>query len=497
VAKDWIIILLIALCAAIPRVYSLGHASLWFDEIWSWRVSNQSNLGGVFQMLKEDIHLPSYFVVTFFFLKLFGDGEFAMRLPAAIFGILSVPALYILGRRIFGRLVGLMAALMLIFSEFGFYYSQEARPYTMMLFLGIVTSYLWFQLYDRVFVQGTNSKKLEIGLWVMLAISCMTHYFSVLFTLFQLGIFAYFALKHRRGRKILAAYVAGLAILGALWVPMLMLQLKNLHSWTAAISIPDATWVFLRLSFGGSALGRFTIWFDGLLAVVGLFFLYRKGNSLLRSERKSEMALCCVLAILWLGPFIVVELVSIKIAPIFVDRYLLYSLPFAMLLVSYQITRIRVPKEALIGIILLISVLPAYFSETNEKWFSAPERNELGDWRSVAQKIKMATPPAGKTVVYVVSDRLGVAQYYLSKYAPNLKVAGEVENPEQVDRAYQNVVSENPDYIVFFYGQVLQKPVMQAYTKSIVYLLKNFGTPRIIVYDRVHPVGALLFTVHH
>jgi 4-amino-4-deoxy-L-arabinose transferase-like glycosyltransferase len=46
-------------------------------------------------------------------LRLFGWTPFALRLPSAVFGTLALPATYILGRRLFGPVAGVLAALLL------------------------------------------------------------------------------------------------------------------------------------------------------------------------------------------------------------------------------------------------------------------------------------------------------------------------------------------------------------------------------------------------
>ena len=42
--------------------------------------------------------------------KAFGDGELAVRIPSIIAGTLVIPALYLLGRELYDRRTGLVAA---------------------------------------------------------------------------------------------------------------------------------------------------------------------------------------------------------------------------------------------------------------------------------------------------------------------------------------------------------------------------------------------------
>jgi uncharacterized membrane protein len=58
---------------------------------------------------------------------LFGDSGAALRLPAALFGVASLGAVYALGREVVGRREGLLAALALAFSYQHVWFSQNAR----------------------------------------------------------------------------------------------------------------------------------------------------------------------------------------------------------------------------------------------------------------------------------------------------------------------------------------------------------------------------------
>jgi uncharacterized membrane protein len=494
---DWGIIITLSVLAGILRFYALGYSSLWFDELWTWRVSH-SGFEGLFQGLTDDIHLPNFFLIEVVLIKLFGDSEFVLRFPAAIFGILSVGAIYVFGRRLFGRNVGLMSAILVAFGERTFYYSQEARPYSMMLFLGIVTSYLWFKLYERLMVEDAPPGKLPIGLFVMLAISCFTHYFCVLLTLFQITIFAYLAFRRKRGRKILMYFCAGLVVLAAMWVPVLQLQLQNLFSWTELATFSDALRDMLVFTFGGTYMSHKAGFAFGIVLAVCCFgFLLRDENEVLRKESKSEFELNLVLVLLWAVPFLFSQIVSMTITPIFVDRYLLFTLPFAFIALSFQLSRLKIPKLGHIALVLCLVALPAYFDEKIIHWFTEPNRSSLGDWRQVITETKLGIPSDGKTVALAVTERAGVAQYYFGKLIPGVEIAGMADTRKAVPQAIQAVVKENPDHILLFYGEASQSEQRETVVRVGGILQHMFGKPRMISYKQGRPIGSMIFDVHH
>jgi hypothetical protein len=496
--KDWSIIIILFGVAVILRFASLGHASLWFDELWTWRVCDQPNLAGLFQKLKEDIHLPSYFLITYGFIKAFGNGEAALRAPAAIFGSLSVPAVYVLGRRILGRFAGAGAAVYLCFGEVIFYYGQEARPYSMMMFLGIVSSYLWYQLYERIFVTEAPAGRLALGLWTILALSCLTHYYCVLLTIFQFGIFGYFAVRRSRGRRVLAVLAFGLLLIGAAWAPVLLEQMRHLFSWTQQYPFADEMKRFLSFTFGGLGFaGTASTVFSGVVALVPLLFAFTKGGKLLLPESKREYDLCLILVMLWFLPMAFSEAVSLTVKPILVDRYLIFCVPFAALALAFQIQRLSIPTWARASTVLLLCLAPSATLQAVSRWYTQPERKAQGDWRRVADQIQTSSPKEGKTAVLAVTERLGVERYYFDRLAPGLILAGEASKLGEVEQAIRDVQAQRPDHVWLFFGQCQQPEQKKAYFDAYMRLQEMYGQARISLLQRGVPMGALLFDVKH
>ena len=114
---------------AVLRLIALGHKSFWLDEIasvvivrmtgnsfWSWVWRSEGNMALYYIMLRPWLH--------------FGLGEASVRMLSVLPGIASLPMMYLLGTRLFGRRVGLLAALFLTLSTCSVVYSQEARGYS-------------------------------------------------------------------------------------------------------------------------------------------------------------------------------------------------------------------------------------------------------------------------------------------------------------------------------------------------------------------------------
>ena len=70
-------------------------------------------------------------------------GEWTLRFPSVVFGVLTVPLMWAVGRRLMGRGAGVAAAWLTAVHPLYVYYAQEARMYTQLVFLSILAGYLF------------------------------------------------------------------------------------------------------------------------------------------------------------------------------------------------------------------------------------------------------------------------------------------------------------------------------------------------------------------
>jgi uncharacterized membrane protein len=82
------------------------------------------------------VHPPLYFWLLHYWRLISGDSEFGLRLLSVMFGLLTIAAAYLLGKRINGRFTGLLAALFMTISRFDISWSQEMRMYALAALLG-------------------------------------------------------------------------------------------------------------------------------------------------------------------------------------------------------------------------------------------------------------------------------------------------------------------------------------------------------------------------
>jgi len=116
------------LVATALRFYHLGHQSLWVDEIFTWRAAAPFAPLPLSDLL-ADLHGPLVSGIIHVWISIFGDSEFALRVPLSLASIALVPAVAHLARRAAGERAFLPAAWLVALSPFAVWYGQELRNY--------------------------------------------------------------------------------------------------------------------------------------------------------------------------------------------------------------------------------------------------------------------------------------------------------------------------------------------------------------------------------
>src|SRR5215204_3975358 len=141
-------LLAILLVALLLRVFQLDAESLWLDEATSVYIGNHGFVQILGEMSIQNRHPPLYLLLLHYWMQLFGDSEFSVRLPSVFFGVFSVGMLYKVGTLLFDKWIGLISAFIMTISAYQIYYSQEARAYTMTVLLALISFYFFLKLFE-------------------------------------------------------------------------------------------------------------------------------------------------------------------------------------------------------------------------------------------------------------------------------------------------------------------------------------------------------------
>jgi Dolichyl-phosphate-mannose-protein mannosyltransferase len=454
----------LALRLAVPR-------GIWLDEAISIHQARLS-LHDLFRNLYNgDRQPPLYHLTLWLTIRAFGHGEFAVRLPSLIAGTLVIPVLYELGRELYDRRTGLIAAAFAAVSPVLIWYAQEVRMYEFVALFGLLA--LLTQL--RAIRNGTM---LNWAAYILATAALLwSHYFGLLLILVQQLIFVGVLVHRRRSGQPIRTLALGFAYCTAILVmqlvPLLVFAHHQYEVTSGAAGSPSGTYDLLSF-YSVLANMAWSLWgyqpdaTTVLLAAMWPLFLLGSLVLLGRGGSRQTMGLAAAAIAL------VVLLIAVSAfdRSLFEIRNFLILVPLVLLLIARLITGwIRKPTAQLLvaGGVMLTLVVGLADQQLNKA------NPRLFDFRGAIQDIKANAGP-NSLVLYEPSDM----RYVLEYYAPELRSqplsepvsAGREGSPVfvlasfQKDKAFFNETNKVVGQLTFFRT-----------------LVRRFKTPQTLVWE--------------
>jgi len=124
------------------RLYKLGSQSFWFDEAGVAMAAVSPTLSGALEVVRSHAAaMPLDYVIAWLMAHVSLD-EGWLRLPSAIWGILTLFVGYKFYRQITNERTSLISVLFLAISPMLIYYSQELRFYAALCFFYLLVTWL-------------------------------------------------------------------------------------------------------------------------------------------------------------------------------------------------------------------------------------------------------------------------------------------------------------------------------------------------------------------
>lgn len=257
---------LITLLALLLRLADLGRPSLWFDEALEWSRATGPLATTLFgQPLDHD---PPLLPLVFHAWLRLGDSELWLRLPAVLAGSAAVALTGAWAARLFGRRVGLLAALFGALAPVAVYYGQELNQYAWVLLLTVAS--LW--ALERL--RASGERRAWFGYGAIAALGLATYY-GMVFPLAAQGLYLLrWAWRRREAAtwRRLAAYVLACGLVCAgLWVLGLEARIGIPHA-VRRWGWPDPAneWAFFHDVFWREVLVFYLLPFSGGPALVAV-----------------------------------------------------------------------------------------------------------------------------------------------------------------------------------------------------------------------------------
>ena len=432
--KPWAVVALLTALGAILRLIQIDFQPLWFDEGYSFYFAS-SPIPELIAGTAVDIHPPLYYLILKGWMALFGAGVVQARLLSATIGTVTIPLLYLLGRRLAGQSTGMWAAALLTISPFHVYYSQEVRMYGLVTLLSLLAGFMTLRAIDRVKPAG-----LWIGAGASIAAALYTQYYAIFV---PIALTVYLLWRRERLRECAWRWALTLAGAALAYLPWLLYAAPRLIVYVQYKvgmdkDLPLSPLEFLRrvlVAFGAGHVEGWLAghWWLGLLlpamALGGLLYvanLHRSGRLAAIPQEERPLAFAFTsLSIPMLGAYLVNLLAPFN--PPRSERLLLLALPAFCLLVAYTLARIQSaehPGKSAGG--ALVASIALIVSATSLLAFYTTPRYEEDDYQPVASEIEARSRP-DDAIICVFPWQIGYFEAYLSQPMPAL-----VETPGEI-----------------------------------------------------------------
>ncbi len=467
----FLVLLCVVLATFTLRAFRLDFQSLWYDEAFSVYLAH-FNLGEIAARTAADIQPPLYYYLLHLWLALAGDSEFSARFVSLFFGVLTVPLMYALARRLFPAPnqvgVGLIGALLAMLSPLYLWYSQEARMYTLITFLLLLSSYA---LVRALHARG-RPRRWEWVCFTMANVAAVyTHYFAFAVIAFQLLWVILTSLNFRaRGHvlKLQTLKPAGASFAAILlaflpWTPFVVARFgQDASYWQGALKVDEALrHILINFTMGESVLeaqalwialawlaflvvGWLASWFAGALGARRQPAVQARTDSLVPSSGSAFLLLYLVVPLALL-------LVLFYRNPKFNARYLMIASPAFLLLLAFVLTRVwsltrhvspitshesrlpspvsrlpshrkasrrDIPRLVLFFLPFAFLLLTCLYSDANAYFDPAFTK---ADFRQVAQYIDAHLQP-GEAIILTSGHLFPAFDYYYHGAAPQIRL---------------------------------------------------------------------------
>jgi mannosyltransferase len=326
----WLLVLILV-AALLIRVLAASRSRLWFDEIYTLWVARRP-LPDLLRTVASDIHPPLHYLMVWGWRAIGGESDVWIKSLSIVIGLATVWLVYAIGRDLFARDTGLIAAAVLALHPAHVAFSQESRSYALLFFLlALAEGCAWRWVVTR-------STHRAVGFVLAGTAALYTHYLAAP-VLACVGLWGLVVLRReRRAAMIWLGLHAAIALLFLPQLHTVLTQLARLRAdrWVKPASLVGLLNLFRLLSFSRTLVIVPLI----TLAILPLFD---------RGGRRAA-------ALMWLGslvPALALWGAAMLGAGVFVERYMLFALPAWCVLLAAGVTGprsmwVRVPALALL-----------------------------------------------------------------------------------------------------------------------------------------------------
>ena len=337
------------------RLYRLGAQSLWYDETVSLLLAHKS-IPALTAHTARDIHPPLYYYLLHFWIKAAGDSEFSVAFFSLWCGVLLLALVYRFSRRLFGEYAALIACILVAFSPYNLWYSQEVRMYTFGACLGLFAA-------ESLLRSLAEPARLKPWLAYSLAAAASLYtLYYLAFLLVTLTLFSLWVGLRRWGKSYVWPWIGAQALALALYFPWFGIAFRQAtdppvppwRTFTPLAQVLTVSWSALSL---GHSVEPGKIWpFLALTLALYIIGVWPSGQD--NSYGLSAVERSAFLVLYTFGPLAIIQSLS-YFTPLYHPRYLFPYSPFFYIALAHGLAKLR-SKRALALSLLLIGVVSGW-----------------------------------------------------------------------------------------------------------------------------------------
>lgn len=325
----WGSLALITCLGAFLQLHAIAAKSLWLDEGSSITMARLDWFNFLRILWRREMNMVLYYLLLRGWLHL-GDSVSWIRGLSVVFAIASIPAIFLLGRKMLGTYFGLISALLLSINAFQVRYAQEARSYSLLVLLVIASTYC--------FISAIDSKRRPDWNWYIAtsSLAIYAHFFAVLVVISHWIALRLIVASGGINTSESRTQFRRAAKLIALWTLPIWIFIATTGAgpiaWIPRPGLSDIVGLLKKLS-GNAGTSLLVLYSACVVAGLAMGVASVKQR---RQDSRSYIVLSCWLFV----PLLIVLLVSIA-RPVFAPRYLMISLPAWVMLAAASIASIK------------------------------------------------------------------------------------------------------------------------------------------------------------
>jgi 4-amino-4-deoxy-L-arabinose transferase-like glycosyltransferase len=488
--RPYPILVLLLLLAFALRIYRLPQLSLRADEATTVFEASVEWNELLRSLGKPGPHQPLYLLLLHGWMRLAGNGELAVRYLTLICGVLLLPLVYVLGRRLFPDeppMVALWACLLVAINPLLIWDAQDNRMYPLLAVFN-AASFYW----SLSALQHRGGWMCWLGYVASTTLALYTHYLAVFLVLTENVVWAVLIWSRPRRWQRIGRWVTAQAAVALLFAPWMLRTATTVSQYSTDFLPLVQGGEMLQRTLVGLSLGRSvgittgTFLGAGFLVVLalGLWLPAGRWRTTQPDDRFTQGSSLLVLLVYLVVPILAIAAFSILRFPIFDERYIMLSLPAYLLILGRGLSNLSAPASrrwvAALGLIWVL--VASGFSLRN--YYYIPRHMKGIDWRSyVARLLELAEP--GDVLVqnypdpgltYHLRDRM---PRVLLPAAHPVDVQGTVDELRRLSETHSRMWLQ-PQRYALWDAEGLVEEWMDRYTFKVAE--ERFGNARLSLY---------------